>query len=536
MSDVTAPLAQPTPAWRWPSIIVLVVAACYLPHLRGDFVWDDFEYIFKEPRIVDADGARRLLTEPFGHYGSVYRPLSTLTFWLQGQLTGLTLLPMRLVNVAGHAAVALLVFVYAQRLGASRRGAGVAAVLFALHTGNVETVMFVNARHDLLGALFGLAALIVARPGLADRGRAGVVRDAVLSALLVGAAMSCKEVFVLIPALAWLAEVLLSPGGWAVRTARATAMQLPAVLVVAALLAWRSSIGIDTGTALSHVTLAERVASVGGVLAWYTPLALSARQGATAAAWVTPASWLSILAVAGLVAAALLSLSATALGRLRTQRLVLIWLGLAWLGLFEAVTAMAVPATGQFANRYLYAPTVGVALLSIPATEWLYGRLEHHARAVSLALALLGASLLSASSSAASNWQTARDLFGADVIDHPDDSRVLYHYGVAVSRTEGCEAALPLFLRAAQLEPTYGRAWHNVSGCLLRLNRPGDAVGPARQALRLAPDDPRKMLNLGVALVLSGSGDEGRALLSRGCASLRNAPECRLLSEAPAPP
>lgn len=70
--------------------------------------------------------------------------------------------PFHALNVALHAAVTLLVFALALRLGAARPVALVAAALFAVHPVHVEPVDWIVGRAELLAALFGLGYVLLA--------------------------------------------------------------------------------------------------------------------------------------------------------------------------------------------------------------------------------------------------------------------------------------------------------------------------------------------------------------------------------------
>ena len=69
--------------------------------------------------------------------------------------------PFHALNVGLHAAVTLLVYLLALRLGASRSVALVAAALFAVHPVHVEPVDWIVGRAELLAALFGLAYVVL---------------------------------------------------------------------------------------------------------------------------------------------------------------------------------------------------------------------------------------------------------------------------------------------------------------------------------------------------------------------------------------
>ncbi len=498
----------------------------YGPHLSGDFVWDDREYILREPRMYAPDGARALLTQPFGPAGGgVYRPVSTLSFWAQAHLHGMSMTAFRALNVAVHAAVAQALVSALAGLGAGIEASVAAALLFALHPGATEGAMFINARHDSLGTLFALVALAASlRPSNTPRARWLTALAAGLATL---AAMSCKEVFALTPVFVSLAALLptITPGTRSERIRRAVALSSASGAFITAALLWRRHLAISTANALTGASLSEVARGVMGCVAHYVTLAVTGRQAMTALAWRPPsvasaALWgLGLaLAVAGLIA---LRKRAPAL----SERLAV---GLSWLVLFSATSALAAPATGQLANRYLYYPLAGWALA---AGALLSYAVEAGARARRVALGgalALSVTFALTSASQAARWKTALDLFGADLPEGEGDARVLYHYGVAVARVRGCPEAVGLFARSTELEPTYWRAWHNVAGCLLQMGRAREAVEPARRALRLAPRDAGNAINLGAAYVLSGERARGEPLLRRGCEALPRDPACAL--------
>lgn len=87
-----------------------------------------------------------------------YRPVTVLTFRFNYLTTGLDVRALHGVNVALHAAVAMLVLAIARNaLGLAREPALCAALLFAVHPVHVEAVTGVVGRAELLAAAFALA-------------------------------------------------------------------------------------------------------------------------------------------------------------------------------------------------------------------------------------------------------------------------------------------------------------------------------------------------------------------------------------------
>lgn len=99
--------------------------------------------------------------------GDYYRPLTFVSFIFDLQLWGRSAAAFHLVNVVLHLFNTLLVCYLAEKIissccdGGKGYGALLAGLLFALHPVNVEAVMWVAARTDLLCCLFFLLALVL---------------------------------------------------------------------------------------------------------------------------------------------------------------------------------------------------------------------------------------------------------------------------------------------------------------------------------------------------------------------------------------
>jgi tetratricopeptide (TPR) repeat protein len=113
-------------------------------------------------------------------------------------------------------------------------------------------------------------------------------------------------------------------------------------------------------------------------------------------------------------------------------------------------------------------------------------------------------------------WRDGETLFGADVAQEPDNPFALYHLGVSIERRAGCANAVPLFQRAASLQPNTWRPWHNTAGCLLRLGRWDEASVAAATAVKLRPQHPGSLLNFGLVELHEGHLEEAKGAL-RAC-------------------
>jgi tetratricopeptide (TPR) repeat protein len=105
--------------------LALMTFLVYLPILPGSLIMDDLKLIQWDNPIVNGTAG------PGSIWFRADFPLSTLVLWLQWNAWGTNPLGYHTVNIALHAASALLVWRVLARLGI--RGAGLAGFLFAVH-------------------------------------------------------------------------------------------------------------------------------------------------------------------------------------------------------------------------------------------------------------------------------------------------------------------------------------------------------------------------------------------------------------------
>ena len=429
--------------------------------------------------------------------------------WAQARVAGIGVPGMRAVNVAIHAAVAVALAVLMRRLGVGALAALAGPAIFLVHPSVTEPVMWLDGRHDTLGALFAIGALLLWIP---RDGEASPRRRA-FAALLTAAAVLCKEVFVVVPLLLALDEARRAvDGGRRPATAELAWLAAPAA-AVAACFGIRSALGIP-GTP-SGLSAGELMRAWGTLLERDALQLLALGNGPTVETYVP----LGTAHAAGVVVALAAVLAGLAhLARRGSRRAGIAALGIAWFALPLAPAAVAVAIAGQHANRYVYFPWAGLALALAPGLDRLAALLASPRARLAAAGAGVLPGLAVRTSEEAARWHDEASLFGADVARLPGDGRASSTSRPTCSAGSGRPAALPMFARASELSPGYVRAFHNVAGCLLRAGRFADAVPPARRAVKLDPDNPRRRYNLGLAL--AGAGDTGaaRAELERAVA------------------
>ena len=138
------------------TVIVAAVFIAYFPSITGDFIWDDDQHLVEDPFMEKADGWRRIWFAP-ERYVWNYWPVTRSSFWLERRIWGLNPVGYRLVNLALHSLNALLLWKILASLGVP--GAWFAALLFAIHPVNVETVAWITQRKNTLSMFFYLLAI-----------------------------------------------------------------------------------------------------------------------------------------------------------------------------------------------------------------------------------------------------------------------------------------------------------------------------------------------------------------------------------------
>jgi protein O-mannosyl-transferase len=156
----TAPAARARRPPRWfPLVVVAAAFAVYTNALGNGFVWDDGNLVVGNPLIKRFAELGNLLTSPLQLNTQYFRPVQGLTFLLDYQVFGPRPAGFHLTSIVIHAAVGVLLYLFAARLFDDGVAALFAALLFVVHPVHTEAVTYVSGRSDPLGALFLLAAL-----------------------------------------------------------------------------------------------------------------------------------------------------------------------------------------------------------------------------------------------------------------------------------------------------------------------------------------------------------------------------------------
>ncbi|MBI5493369.1 MAG: tetratricopeptide repeat protein [Deltaproteobacteria bacterium] len=192
-----------------PALIAAVTLGVYASTLLNGFVYDDNHILLSNIWVTDFRYAPDILFSPLMSFdaaktaSNTYRPLLFFLFMAEHYVFGFKPLGFHLVNIVLHAANAVLVYYLAGFFlkgsfgeGEGDRGrltgtvcAVFAGLVFSLHTVNTEVVNWVSAQAELTYTFFTLASFNIFIRAGAGR-RTGLM---ILSALFFLLALFCKE-------------------------------------------------------------------------------------------------------------------------------------------------------------------------------------------------------------------------------------------------------------------------------------------------------------------------------------------------------
>ena len=462
-------------------------------------------------------GAREILRQPFPWRGGsqeLYRPLTILSYRLNAPGGTPSGPAFHTLNVLLHLAAVLLVYALLRSLaGGSPTGRGAAlfgAALFAVVPAHAEAVLWVSGRSEVAVGVVAAAALWIAARDLPGRpvrwgGMIGI------GALLFIGLLFKESMLTLVPILFLLHLAVGSPGGgwrgrWSVSLARCAPLVVPMAVYV--LLRWAAldSFLPDLIVAGKGAPLLARLGAAGRVM-WEAVTRMLYLPAPSVEYWWPDAWRWTWKSVAGWGAAL-----GGAAAALRARSAPTRW-GIVVAGVGLLPYLHLVPFGEVFAERFLYLPSLGYALVACDAALHV-GRLAHARWFAALGLVILSAY---GAQTFAYGWVWEDDAHLWEyTYERAPDSPLAIHNLAKVRMDQGrFEAALALLARLRG-RPDYDllarRETVRVYG---RAGRNGEGMALAAETLARYPDDPETLYLLGRHLAATGRRTDAERLAAR---------------------
>jgi len=516
MTAPSMPVPAPARALRTALLLVALlvaasVVAAYRGGLHGALVFDDADSIAENPSIRDFATS---LSPPPGATVSG-RPFLNLSFALNYALSGTATWGYHALNVAIHAAAALLLLGIVRRTLALPAAGGLAAadallvaaavsLVWALHPLQVESVEYIVQRAEsLMGFLYLLTLYAYIR--YAGGARAAPAWAAVsFGACLLG--MATKEAMATAPLVVFLYDRTFLAGSFqaAWRSRRAVLLVLAAT--------W-----IPLGIQLAYTGGRPGSAGFGSGVAWWAYLAAQMKAIVLyirLAAWPRPlvGDYGRILAGRPLeVAVCALLVAALACGTIYAlvRRPALGFLG-AWFLAILAPTSSVVPiSTEIIALHRMYLPLAALVVLGVLALRSALGS----GSSFKATIAVAALCLAFATARRVGVYENPLSFWSDVALKAPWNAGAWNNLGVIHAEAGDEDRAAGDFRRALEIAPDFATAHFNMGKALVALGQPRAALVELGNAAKFLPTDPEVHHQLGKALAMEHrAGDAVREL------------------------
>ncbi|MEO0073315.1 MAG: glycosyltransferase family 39 protein [candidate division WOR-3 bacterium] len=490
------------------AIVALITVVQYLPTLRFDFVWDDTQLI-TDNRLLPTTSPLAIFGRSFwagspepaqGSAQAYYRPLTTLSFWLDMAIAGRSPWFFHMVNVLLAAAVSVLVTLLVWELLHSGVWAALGGMLFACHPSHVEAVAFISARTDLLVTFFTVVAGFSLLRSLRKHNPRWWI------AVLAGYALALfsKETALLFPVLIVLAPVMCRT-----RYPRFYWLLFLGSLAIA-----------GSYLLIRHLVLGTAIGPTFEVLRLHQIINIANTFGLYIRMFLWPFTHQakfpldpSFRHLSPHTAYALVFLVSIPLAALRRRFWIALW-GYVWVICFLLPVINIVPIGPQAAERLLFLPSAGLTLIatillsrSLASRHWLR-------RIVAAALSIVAVVFAADTLARSRVWRSNLTLFAAMAREAPRAPSAYAGLAQAIAAADP-DSAIRLYNRALYYDQGYLPAHINLGILYGKMGDYRRAVHQLRLADLLRPNSATICHNLGLAWLGAAELDSALAAFNR---------------------
>lgn len=557
-------------------LLTVVCLLAYANTFRVPFQYDDVDRMIKRPFVRDV----RLFFDPAGRekfaneHDFKRRPVGYLTFAVNYWLHGTDVVGYHIVNLAIHAANALLLYRLVvlsfltpglQKSSLKDRAQILAlfsALLFASHPIQTEAVTYIVQRLASLATFFYLLSLVAyikwrlvqqrvkvkAGAGAEAEEKALFEKDehmkssaftyawyflSLVSAVL---AMKTKEMSFTLPVIMTLYEIIFFRGKVGSRVLGMIPLLMTMLIIPISVAGTTgkpfAELMSDAGGMFrAHSTLSrwEYLATEMRVIVTYIRLLLWPvgqsldHDYPLHHSFFDPAVYLSLLILSAIAGIGVYCLyrSRSALRDPRhssspttSLSLRLMAFGIFWFFITLAVESSIIPIADVISEHRLYLPSIGFILACMSAlffaAEKLTARPEGSVKTLIALLATTTLVLAGLTFARNMAWKTEVSLWEDVIQKSPMKARGYNGLGLAYYDMRQYDGAIEQFERAVSLYPSYGVAFNNLGNALSQKGLYDRAIEAQTRAIALEPENPVLYFDRGVSL--AGRGDYDGAI------------------------
>jgi len=480
-------------------LICLLTFIIYIPVINGGFIWDDDAFLTQNPLIRASDGLYRFWfsTDPPDYF-----PLTSTTLWLEWRLWGENATGYHVVNVLLHILNALLIWAVLAKLGIP--GSWLAALIFAVHPVNVESVAWITERKNLLPLAFFLVSILAYLSFDKD----GKWRFYIFSLTAFLLALLSKTSIVMLPL------VLLGLIWWQREeiTVKDIIRSVPFFIlsaVMGGITVWFQYHNAIGSTIVRDDGLLSRLAGAGWAVWFYiykavVPLNLSFVYPRWDTTQLSLISFLPLLCLAGLMAAFYYY-------RRKWGRPFLIGSGYFIITLFPVLGFFNIyfMKYSLVADHWQYTSIIGIIALIVGLIAGKYKVWEKRRRRVAISATVILICVLSILSWKRAETFAQPETLWKDTLKNNPECWMAYDIlGVDVAKKGRLEQAIRHFRKALEIRPDYPKAHSNLANVLYDQGHVKEAFRHFEEALRTNPTAVEVYYNYGTALAEQGRLDE----------------------------
>jgi protein O-mannosyl-transferase len=479
--------------WFFCLILAVVTIMAYNPAWHGQLLWDD-DNCTTPLELRSLEGLRRIWFQP--RATAQYYPLLYTSYWVQQRLWGDSPTGYHLINLLLHIGCVVLVLKILRFLRIP--GAELAAIIFALHPVNVETVAWIAERKNALSGIFALGATLSYLKFDDTRSR----RNYALAIGLFLFGLLSKTAIVTLP-LAWLVILWWQRGAISWRRDVVPSIPFVCLSVASGLVTrWFENVGIGYKSKILDFSLLDRCLIAGrafwfqlGKLFWPSNLTFVYPR------WdINAEVWWQYLFPVGVLALLVILWSLRRWSRAPLAGvLVYILLLLPSLGFLNIYFFLY----SFVADHWQYLACLGIIVPCASGITSLAGRKESWQDWLEPAITLVLGGVLFVLT-----WQQSRmytdieTLYRTTIARNPDCWMAQVNLGNILYKANRIPEAMDLFKQALKIKPAIG--YYSVGNALALKGRTSEAIDQYKQALQIDPDYAEVHQNLASALLLTG--------------------------------